>query len=71
MAKDVSSKKVIMVSCAPPIRYPNGYGIDMASRSSSRTGGLRGKSRMLSTQTWSSSRHCWSLDLVTSVRQLN
>jgi amidophosphoribosyltransferase len=32
MAKDVGSKKVIMASCAPPIRYPNVYGIDMPSR---------------------------------------
>jgi amidophosphoribosyltransferase len=33
MAKDVGAKKVIMASCAPPIRYPNVYGIDMPSRS--------------------------------------
>ncbi|KAH9038302.1 phosphoribosyltransferase-like protein [Lactarius hengduanensis] len=32
MAKDVGSKKVIMASCAPPIRYSNVYGIDMTSR---------------------------------------
>jgi len=32
MAKDVGAKKVIMASCAPPIRYPNVYGIDMPSR---------------------------------------
>ncbi|KAF9030810.1 Amidophosphoribosyltransferase [Hymenopellis radicata] len=32
MAKDVGAKKVIFASCAPPIRYPNVYGIDMPSR---------------------------------------
>ncbi|KAI0261381.1 phosphoribosyltransferase-like protein [Gloeopeniophorella convolvens] len=32
MAKDVGAKKVIMASCAPPIRYSNVYGIDMPSR---------------------------------------
>ncbi|RDB22126.1 Amidophosphoribosyltransferase [Hypsizygus marmoreus] len=32
MAKDVGAKKVILASCAPPIRYPNVYGIDMPSR---------------------------------------
>jgi len=32
MAKDVGAKQVIMASCAPPIRYPNVYGIDMPSR---------------------------------------
>jgi amidophosphoribosyltransferase len=32
MAKDVGAKKVIMASCAPPIRYPNVHGIDMPSR---------------------------------------
>ena len=31
MAKDVGSKKVIMVLCAPLIRYPNIYSIDMPS----------------------------------------
>ncbi len=29
MAKDVGAKKVIMASCAPPIQYPNIYGIDI------------------------------------------
>lgn len=33
MAKDVGAKKVIVASCAPPIRYSNVYGIDMPSRS--------------------------------------
>ncbi|KAJ4487722.1 phosphoribosyltransferase-like protein [Lentinula aciculospora] len=33
MAKDVGAKNVIVASCAPPIRYPNVYGIDMPSRS--------------------------------------
>jgi amidophosphoribosyltransferase len=32
MAKDVGAKKVIFASCAPPIRFPNVYGIDMPSR---------------------------------------
>jgi len=32
MARDVGAKKVIMASCAPPIRYSNVYGIDMPSR---------------------------------------
>ncbi|KAI0658831.1 Amidophosphoribosyltransferase [Cubamyces menziesii] len=33
MAKDVGAKKVIVASCAPPIRHVNVYGIDMPSRS--------------------------------------
>ncbi|KAF8447857.1 phosphoribosyltransferase-like protein [Boletus edulis BED1] len=33
MAKDVGAKKVIVASCAPPIRYSNVYGIDMPSPS--------------------------------------
>ncbi|OSD08306.1 Amidophosphoribosyltransferase [Trametes coccinea BRFM310] len=32
MAKDVGAKKVIVASCAPPIRNVNVYGIDMPSR---------------------------------------
>ncbi|KAL5533271.1 ADE4 [Sanghuangporus sanghuang] len=32
MAKDVGAKKVIVASCAPPIRHVNVYGIDMPSR---------------------------------------
>jgi len=32
MAKDVGAKKVIVASCAPPIRFSNVYGIDMPSR---------------------------------------
>lgn len=31
MAKDVGAKKVIVASCAPPIRHSNVYGIDMPS----------------------------------------
>lgn len=31
MAKEVGAIKVIMASCAPPIRFPNVYGIDMPS----------------------------------------
>lgn len=33
MARDAGAKRVIMASCAPPIRYSNVYGIDMPSRS--------------------------------------
>lgn len=33
MAKDVGAKKVIVASCAPPIRFSNVYGIDMPSPS--------------------------------------
>ncbi|KAH7913990.1 phosphoribosyltransferase-like protein [Hygrophoropsis aurantiaca] len=32
MAKDVGAKKVLVASCAPPIRHSNVYGIDMPSR---------------------------------------
>ncbi|KAI6022758.1 nucleophile aminohydrolase, partial [Pisolithus marmoratus] len=32
MAKDVGARKVIVASCAPPIRHSNVYGIDMPSR---------------------------------------
>ncbi|KAI8451713.1 amidophosphoribosyltransferase [Phakopsora pachyrhizi] len=32
MARDAGAKSVIMASCAPPIRYPNVFGIDMPSR---------------------------------------
>ncbi|KAG0143921.1 hypothetical protein CROQUDRAFT_676835 [Cronartium quercuum f. sp. fusiforme G11] len=32
MARDAGAKNVIMASCAPPIRFPNVFGIDMPSR---------------------------------------
>ena len=32
MAREVGAKKVILASCAPPIRHSNVYGIDMPSR---------------------------------------
>ncbi|KAE8210073.1 hypothetical protein CF327_g6009 [Tilletia walkeri] len=32
MARDAGARKVIMASCAPPIRHSNVYGIDMPSR---------------------------------------
>lgn len=32
MARDAGAKRVIMASCAPPIRFSNVYGIDMPSR---------------------------------------
>ncbi|KAG0666605.1 amidophosphoribosyltransferase [Rhodotorula mucilaginosa] len=32
MARDAGAKKVIMASCAPPIRWPSVHGIDMPSR---------------------------------------
>ncbi|KAI9445964.1 nucleophile aminohydrolase [Lactarius indigo] len=59
MAKDVGSKKVIMASCAPPIRYPNVYGIDMPSRAELEAIGAD----LVIFQSLP--------DLVTSVRQLN
>lgn len=32
MARESGAKKVYFASCAPPIRYPNVYGIDMPTR---------------------------------------
>ncbi|KAI9365164.1 amidophosphoribosyltransferase [Pilaira anomala] len=32
MARDAGAKKVYFASCAPPIKYPNVYGIDMPTR---------------------------------------
>jgi len=33
MARDAGAKKVYLASAAPPVRYPNVYGIDMPTRS--------------------------------------
>ena len=35
MARDAGAKKVYMASAAPPVRFPNIYGIDMPTRASS------------------------------------
>jgi amidophosphoribosyltransferase len=32
MARDVGAKKIYFASAAPPVRYPNLYGIDIPSR---------------------------------------
>jgi amidophosphoribosyltransferase len=32
MARDAGAKKVYFASCAPAIRFPNVYGIDMPTR---------------------------------------
>jgi amidophosphoribosyltransferase len=32
MARDAGAKKVIFASAAPPVKYPNVYGIDMPTR---------------------------------------
>lgn len=32
MAREVGAKKIYFASAAPPVRYPNLYGIDIPSR---------------------------------------
>ncbi|KAG7092652.1 hypothetical protein E1B28_008989 [Marasmius oreades] len=70
MAKDVGAKNVIVASCAPPLRFPNVYGIDMPSRAELVAHGRDDKSiasaigaDLVIFQTLP--------DLVESVRQLN
>ena len=49
MARDAGARKVYLASAAPPVRYPNIYGIDMRPKSWSRT-----------TAPWKRSRPTWA-----------
>ena len=70
MARDAGAKKVIMASCAPPIRFSNVYGIDMPSRHELVA---HGKTEEQVAKTIQADLVIYQTlpDLVESVRQLN